>query len=64
MKQYARQLVNKHELIRTKGNANDSDADKYIQLDQFLNTIGLQPKTIEVCMISIDHSMMCVYIWL
>jgi len=49
MKQYARQLVNKHELLRTKENAIDGVADRYIQLDQFLNTIGLQPKTIEVC---------------
>ncbi|XP_065890827.1 kinase suppressor of Ras 2-like isoform X3 [Dysidea avara] len=48
MKQYARQLVNKHELLRAKENANDSDADRYIQLDPFLNTIGLQPRTIEV----------------
>jgi len=53
MKQYARQLVNKHELLRSNENANGSDADKYIQLDRFFNTIGLQPRTIEVCVFPI-----------
>ena len=48
MKLFAKQLVHKHELLRTREDTYNSVADGYIKLDQFLNTAGLEPRTVKV----------------
>lgn len=48
MKYYAKQLVNKHELLKTREGSYDTVADGYIKLDKFLNTAGLQARTVKV----------------
>ena len=48
MKLFAKQLVNKHELLRTREDTYDSVADRYIKLDQFLTTVGLESRTVKV----------------
>ena len=48
MKYYAKQLVNKHELVKTHESTYDSLADGYIKLDKFLTTAGLQSRTVKV----------------
>lgn len=49
MKLFAKQLVNKHELLKTRENTYETVADGYIKLDQFLTTAGLEPRTVKVC---------------
>jgi len=51
MKYFAKQLVNKHELLRTRVDVGDNVADHYICLDHFLTTAGLEPRTIKVCIV-------------
>lgn len=48
MKLFAKQLVNKHELLRTREETYDSVADSYIKVDQFLTTVGLESRTVKV----------------
>lgn len=50
MKLFAKQLVNKHELLRTRESTHDSVADGYIKVNQFLTTAGLEPRTVKVCL--------------
>ena len=55
MKLFAKQLVNKHELLRTREETYDSVADSYIKVDQFLTTVGLESRTVKVRVYACTH---------
>ena len=66
MKLFAKQLVNKHELLRTREETYDSVADSYIKVDQFLTTVGLESRTVKVrvCMYTCLLFISCVQVYL